>query len=85
MKKSAVPSLTAVRRAEKVWRGMTSKGAVDVAAEGDGEEVFEGGEESQWCSSARTKPITYEPLLFFSVGEKKTRLDERGARVRGMS
>lgn len=58
MKKSAVRSLTAARRFEKVERGMMSKGAgADVEDAEDDDEVG-GGAESQPCVSARTKPIT---------------------------
>ena len=50
MKKSAVLSFTPFRNFSKVCRGINSKGS-DLAVE-----------ESQPCSSASTKPITYEPL-----------------------
>lgn len=65
MKKSAVRSLTASRSLAKVCRGMTSKG---VDADGEDEELVDGGgRESQLWVSARTKPITYEPLIRMSV------------------
>ena len=57
MKKSAERSLTAARRAAKVWRGMISKGA-ELLDEGEVE-----GESQLWVS-ARTKPITYDPLMY---------------------